>query len=170
MKLQVSARHLHCILERWRKLFWKIFIGYSFKYMITHSSDELFLSYRPFWEKCTKWPQNDLEHCKLKRTTYVCVTSVLDSQILIRFALRPAVFEIQASLGQVHQMTPKWHWTLQGQRYPIYVLLLSTSSKVHSISLYGQPFWRYRQLWEKCTEWPQNDLERYKVKGTPYMC
>ncbi len=25
-------------------------------------------------------------------------------------------------------------------------------------------------MWDKCTEWPQNDLDRYKVKSPPYMC
>ncbi len=28
---------------------------------------------------------------------------------------------------------------------------------------------RYRAFWYKCTEWPQNYLELYKVKRTPYM-
>ena len=31
---------------------------------------------------------------------------------------------------QVQRMTPKWHWTLKGQRYPIYFELLPTSRNV----------------------------------------
>ena len=48
-------------------------------------------------------------------------------------------------------MSPKWPETLQGQMYPIYVLLVSLTPKLQS---------------KKCTEWPQNDLEPYKVKLT----
>ncbi len=33
---------------------------------------EPFLSYWPFWEKCTKWPQNDLKPYKVKCTPYMC--------------------------------------------------------------------------------------------------
>ena len=159
-------------------------------------------------------------------------------------------------------MTPKWHRTLQGQKYPIDVLLVFSSPKFlsfrsttifqsqandsewlhllllhykvictrylqlcatsvtvprfQSISLYCQllcrfsPFWKCsewpqiilnamrsnvphihvcsintpepqsatwfvqwsvifelpRPFWNKCTEWPQNNLEQYKAKGT----
>ena len=42
--------------------------------------------------------------------------STFESQISIRFAPRPTVFELQAILKQVHQITPKWLWTLQGYR------------------------------------------------------
>ncbi len=34
--------------------------------------------------------------------------------------------------SQVHQMTPKWHWMLQGQRHTIYVSLLPVNHKFHS--------------------------------------
>ena len=128
--------------------------------------DEPILSYRPFWEKCTKWHQNDLQHFELKCSPYVLIVSLVpkchpvllydsrfwdighfersaqndpkmtlnptnsnvlhifitivpESQVSLRFALRPAFFNVQAILRQVHQMTPKWHWTLQGQGYPI---------------------------------------------------
>ncbi len=38
-------------------------------------------------------------------------------------------------------MTQKWSWTLQGQMYPIYVLLVSLSPNFHqSDSLYDQLF------------------------------
>ncbi len=46
---------------------------------------------------------------------YTRITSVRDSQISLRFAVRPAFFEIQAILRQVHLMTPNWPWTLQRQ-------------------------------------------------------
>ncbi len=36
-------------------------------------------------------------------------------------------------------MTPKWYWTLKGQRY-WYVKLLPTSPKFHSVLLYDRSF------------------------------
>ncbi len=60
------------------------------------------------------------------------------------------VFELQAILRKVH-------WMAQNdleptmQRYPIYVLLASTSPKFHSVSLYDQPYSSYRPFWEMCT-------------------
>ncbi len=102
---------------------------------------------------------------------HIFITTVPESQISLRFALRPAFFNIQAILRQVHQMTPKWPWILQGHRYPIYVLLVSMSPKFHFVSLYDEPFSSYRPFWEKRTKWPQNDLESYKVKlSYIYVC
>ncbi len=49
-------------------------------------------------------------------------------------------FELQAILRQVHWMTPKWPWRLIGQRYPIHVLYISLSPKLHSVLLYDYPF------------------------------
>ncbi len=45
---------------------------------------------------------------------------------------------------QVHRMTPKWPWMLQGQRYPIYVALLPSSPKFHSVLIYNHLFSRLR--------------------------
>ncbi len=39
-------------------------------------------------------------------------------------------------LWQVHRPTPKWHWTLQGQMYYIWVLLVSFNPKFQSASLH----------------------------------
>ena len=59
-------------------------------------------------------------------------TSVPESQISVRFALRQAIFQIEAILGQVHRMTPMTHWTLQGQIYPILVSMSPTYTQFHS--------------------------------------
>ncbi len=79
-----------------------------------------------------------------------------------------SVFELQAILRKVHQMTPNWleHYKLKCSPY---VLIVSIIPKFHSVTLYDQPFLRYRAFWDKCTEWPQNDLEPYKFKCTPYI-
>ncbi len=41
------------------------------------------------------------------KVPHICFTSTHGSQISLRFALRPAVLEIQAILRQVHRMTPR---------------------------------------------------------------
>ncbi len=197
-------------------------------FTLFQSTTSHFLSYRPFWDKCTEWPQNGFKFYKVKdtpylcysyprvpnftrfaltptlvelqailrkmhqmtpndlkpykgqmypidvysqapnftpfhcttslfpdtghfetsaqneliltlnptrsnHTTYICITSVPESPISLHFSVRPATVEIQAILRQLHWMTPKWPWSLQGQRYPIYVLLVSTSHIFHSV-------------------------------------
>ncbi len=37
---------------------------------------------------------------------HIFITIVPESQISLRFAILPAIFNIQAYLGQVHQITP----------------------------------------------------------------
>ncbi len=142
-----------------------------------------------------------LNNCKITLNTkrsyrpHIDVTSIQESQISLRFALRPDVFRILAILRQVHRMTPNLYWilkgqitlymysnfprdsnfsrfysttslirvtghfetgvpnypqmswTLQGQRYTTYVLLVSPSPKFHSVLLYNQPFSRYRTFY-----------------------
>ncbi len=90
---------------------------------------------------------------------HICVPSIHESQILLRFVLRPAFFEIQAILRHMQQMTPKWPWTLQGQWCCIYVVtspppppvpnfssVCSTSSPFQDIAHFIIPHWlpRYR--------------------------
>ncbi len=59
------------------------------------------------------------------------------------------------------------------ENWKVNATLTSTStlsrSKIQSVSLYVQPFQSYRPFWDKCTEWPQNDLfntTRSKVRHT----
>ena len=73
----------------------------------------------PFWDAGyfeTSAPNDPKVTLNQARSNYpLCMTSVRDSQISLRFALRPALFKIQAILRQVHQMTPNWPWALQRQ-------------------------------------------------------
>ncbi len=144
-------------------------------------------------------------------TPYI-FTIVLESHISLHFALRPAVFALQVILRQVHQMTAKRPWTLQGQMYPYMCYLCprvpktsvrfalspavfelrailrkvhrmtpkltldSTRANVRHIfvsihkSQISPHFALRPALFEiQCTKWPQNDLEVYKIKGTPHM-
>ncbi len=50
------------------------------------------------------------------------------------------IFGLNYEIWQMHQMTPKWPWALQYQRYAIYILLVPTSPKFHSVSLYDRSF------------------------------
>ncbi len=94
----------------------------------------------PCWEKFTEWPQIDLEPYKVKLPC-ICITSVPDSKISLRFALQPSIFETQAILIQVHWMTPKWPWALQVQIYPIYLLLVQ---RIPNFTPFGSTMNRFR--------------------------
>ncbi len=50
---------------------------------------------------------------------HVCVTSIHESQISLRFAVRRAIFEMQAILRTVHRMTPNdlEHYQLKCTKY-----------------------------------------------------
>ncbi len=68
----------------------------------------------------------------------------LEAQILVRFALRLAVTEIQNVQGQrkseMHWMTPNWAWRLNSQKYSIYTKYLPLRSKCWFVLLYDQLF------------------------------
>ncbi len=160
-------------------MFYKYPRGQSFTVSLY---DELLSSYKPFWKKCTKWPQNDIEHYKLKWSPYVLIVSIIPKfhsvslydQPFLRYRafwdkctewpqndLEPYKFKCTPyiynycprvlnftpfrSTTTIFQHTghfetsapydPKWPWTLQGQRYPTYVLLVSMNPKFHSVSL-----------------------------------
>ncbi len=54
----------------------------------------------------TKWPPES------ERYPHVLPpVGVPESQILVPFALRPAVFELHAIFRKVYRLIPKWHWT-----------------------------------------------------------
>ncbi len=125
---------------------------------------EIYVISRQVHQITSNWPWSLQGHMypiypKVICTPYTCYYY----QCSLRFALQPAIFELQAILKQVHWMTSKWPWTLQGQRYTTYVLLVSPSPKFWSVSLYDQPFSRHRSFWGK------RDLECCKVICTPYM-
>ncbi len=85
-------------------------------------------------------------------------------------------FQFTATSRQVHQMTPKWPWTLQGQRYPIYVLLVSLSSKVQSSKI--TQFGGIGHFETNAPNDREMALKQFQghfasdlvVRGTPYMC
>ncbi len=113
--------------------------------------------YRPFWIKCTKWPQNNLEHQEVKGTPY---TSYKYSRVpeFGSFCSTASQFQVTGHFETSAPNDLKWPWTIRDQRYPIYILQLPLSPKFHSNMLYGQPLSHYRPFWDKSTKWPHNDL------------
>ncbi len=61
-------------------------------------------------------PQVTLKY-KGAKVPHIHCKSVTEFKISLRFALAPVALELQAILRQVHQLTPKWSWTLKGQGY-----------------------------------------------------
>ena len=90
-------------------------------------------------------------------------------QISLRFALRPAIFEIQYCWpSEMHQWSQNdlKHLTVEST---LYTLNTHPELKLHSVSFCDLPVSRYKVVknW-KWTEWPQNDLRHLSVNSTPY--
>ncbi len=66
---------------------------------------------------------SDLENLTVKRTLHR-VTTYPEAQILVLFAVQPALFEIQDCWKweklEVHQVTSEWLDTFNGKKPPIY--------------------------------------------------
>ena len=101
---------------------------------------------------------------KRLKVPHVHITNTQDSQISIRFALWPAIFELEGILRQVHWMTPKWLETLKDHSNPIYMLQIKPSLKFRLVLLYDQPFSSYRPFQDKCNKWLQMTLNTKKPK------
>ncbi len=153
------------------KLYWPLYMCYWCAWVQKLHSvsvcDQLFLSYRPFWDKCTELPPNDLKPYNVK-----------DAIFLPWVSKSPKFHSVSLYDEPFLSYRPFWEkctqWALNDlEHYKLkctpYVPLVSLVPSFHSVLLYSQPPMRYRAFWYKCTEWPQNDLEPYKIKCTPYM-
>ncbi len=70
-------------------------------------------------------------------------------------------------------MTTKWPWTLTGQRYPIYTYNTHThtqSPKIHSVSLYRQPFSSAGHVETSAPNDPKMTFNTKGSKVPPYIC
>ncbi len=115
-----------------------------------------FLSYRPFWQKSALIdPKMTLNPTRSNFPEGPNFTPLYSTM---------SCFLNRGHFGKVHWMTSKWHWTLQGQMYPIHVPLVWKSPKLQFVSLYDKSVSRYRPFWDKCIERPQNDLDTTKSK------
>ncbi len=93
------------------------------------------LKYRPFWIKCTKWSTSPLEYTDVKGIPYLFDLQP-ESQITVWFTQHPAIFELAVLLTQGHQITPKWHLMLTGQRFRSATNLWMTGCTILSITGY----------------------------------
>ncbi len=94
-----------------------------------------------------------------------------EALILVLFALRLAVSEIQHVQGQRKSET-EWpqteleHLTVKST---LYILHIPPRPKFWSVSLYDYPFLRYNVVKNrKWTEWPNTEIEKITVKTTLY--
>ncbi len=111
-------------LEAQRCIIFVTLVFLSSKFQSVLLRDNLF-SCRPFWDKCTEWPKRTLNPTRSK-VPQIYFTSVHESHL----------FAVAGSFDTSVPNDPKLHWTLQGQRYSIYGLLVSPSPKFQSIALY----------------------------------
>ena len=74
--------------------------------------------------ECTDWPQNDLENSTVK-STLCALNTHPETQISLRFSLRPAVFEIQGCQSQNCTEWPRNdlnHLTVKSTMYTHWIL------------------------------------------------
>ena len=64
-------------------------------------------------------------------------------QILVHFALRLSISEIQGHSLEMHRVTSNWTWPLNSQKYTMYTKYLPMRSKFWPLSLCDQRFPRY---------------------------
>ncbi len=132
-------------------------------------------SYRPLRDKYHKLINGPKMALNITRSKEPHIYVLLESRSpkfhsVSRFDHATIFTLLHATLRPVQRMTPKWSWTLQGQRYPsnVNVLLLSPCRKYQAM-FYSKAISSYRLRWYKYVVWSQNDPEHYKVKGTSYI-
>ena len=59
--------------------------------------------------------------------------------------------------------------TKRSKVHHIYILQLSPSPKLHSVSLFWKPLSSFRSFSDKCLKWPQNDLDTKRSKVSPHI-
>ncbi len=110
--------------------------------------------------------------CILSRSIIPYAYNVLHTRprpkFFVHFALQRAVLLNYAPFSE---KCTKWNWYVQGQKYQYawYIWYIDLrGSNLQPFHSTMSSFWVTIQLWEKCTEWPRNDLDMFKIKST-YM-
>ncbi len=103
-------------------------------------------------------PNMTLKNTKRSKIPNLYATSISRVPKFTQFCSTTSRFRVTGHFETSAPNDPKWHWTLTGQRSPVYTLQVPPNPKFPSASLDGQPFSSYRPFWETCTEWPQNDI------------
>ena len=82
------------------------------------------LSYKPFWDKCTEWPQNDLT---LQGQSYPIYMLQLTPSPKFHSSSLYGYFWLTGHFKTSAPKDPKWSWILEGQKYPPHIHTTSTS-------------------------------------------
>ncbi len=117
-ELQAILRQMHCMTPNDLEYYIRSKVRHipNPNFSVLPYSYKPFSSFKPFWYKCPKWPQNDLEHCicKVKRYPTYVLLLILSSKFHC-FALTSCFFGVpKAIMRQYTEWLQKWDWTLQG--------------------------------------------------------
>ena len=88
-------------------------------------------------------------------------TSATVSQISDRFALRPTNFPVTGHLKTIKSPPNNSNMSLNTTKQKVPHICSTCESQM--------PISSYMPFWVKCTEWPPNDLEHYKINSTQYI-
>ncbi len=118
-----------------------------------------------FWKKCIKWPQTDLDIFKAKGTHNAFYIHPRGTNFR---PFRSMMICVCVMLPFSEKCTEWSKTNLARSRSKIWISMLHIPPrpKFSSVSLYCMLFLNYPLFSEKYTEWPQNDLDMFKVKGT----
>ena len=121
-------------------------------------------------QKCTEWPKTELDPLSVKKTTLYILNIFPRGPNFVRFTLQLGVSKIQGrEKSEIHRMIPNWTWIHNNQKYLYTLNTHSRGANIWSVSLYDERFSRYKVAEnQKCTEWPQTELEHLIVKSTLY--
>ena len=120
----------------------------------------------------SNWPLT----LKLSKLPYIPYVLTPEAQILVRFVLRSALFEIQGcrkwGKSECTEWPQKWICKLSSQKYPVCTKYLALIPKFCSVSHNAKLFFEIQgcqksEKWE-CTGWLQNEPEPLTVKSTLY--
>ncbi len=151
---------LHWYVQGKKTQIYIIYIPTRPKFCFVLVYNELFSSYDPFFsEKCAEWPQVTLTCSRWKIT--ICILHTPPR--LKRFF----PFCSTMSLGKRAPNDPIMPLTCATSKVHIGILHTSIPKAQFSfVLLYDKLFLSYAPFWEKCTTWPPNDLDMFKVKNT----
>ncbi len=112
--------------------------------------------------KCTEWPQTDLEHLKKLAVESILYTLNAYPRGSNFHGFGPITrtnlfrdIRLRKIGNELHDLTTTLN-TYLSNVYPVYTEFLLQGPKFSFVSLYNEPFWRYKVVENrKCTEWPQ---------------
>ncbi len=175
---------LHLMTRKWHPIeYYELKVPHTFS---TNTASSEFQDSRfRVTSHCGKSAPNDAKWpCRLRGQRYRIYVLLVTPEPQISLSFPASPFHVTAHFETSAPNDPllKGHRTLWGQRYLIYVLLVppeyiiytifvllvSLSPNFQSVSLY-KTFLSYKPFWRKCTEWPQNGIEPFKIEGAPYV-